>query len=168
MGNSCVLAAAAVVGTLSEIERGIRRQRHVSPTFAEALTHWLDRVLQSYSDRLLPVGVAEARRWGILSGELGHAGADLLIAATALEHGLMVVTRNRRHFSPTGVEVLDPFRRLVADQEVVQEHPAMNLFRSGNESHGSRDIVEVIGDDRRPDLAAPAAGTPWAATNASA
>jgi predicted nucleic acid-binding protein len=97
------------VVTLSEIERGILRQRRINPQFAEALASWLDRILQTYSDRLLPVGVAEARRWGILSGELGHAGADLLIAATALEHGLTVVTRNLRHFVPTGVEVLDPF-----------------------------------------------------------
>ncbi len=42
---------------------------------------------------------------------LGHDGADLLIAATALEHGLTVVTRNVRHFEPAGVKVLDPFGR---------------------------------------------------------
>ena len=39
---------------------------------------------------------------------LGHEGADLLIAATALEHGLTVVTHNVRDFEPTGVPVLDP------------------------------------------------------------
>ena len=98
------------VVTVSEIERGIVRQRHVNPEFAEALSKWLDKVLQIYRDRLLPIGVDEARRWGALSGELGHAGADLLIAATALEHGLTVVTRNVRHFTPAGVAVLDPFR----------------------------------------------------------
>lgn len=97
------------VVTVSEIERGIVRQRRINPQFAAALTRWLDKLLQHYRDRLLPIGVAEARRWGILSGELGHAGADLLMAATALEHGLTVVTRNLRHFVPAGVEVLDPF-----------------------------------------------------------
>ena len=55
------------------------------------------------------VDIPTARRWGQLSATLGHAGADLLIAATALEHGLIVVTRNVRHFEPTGVEVLNPF-----------------------------------------------------------
>ena len=45
---------------------------------------------------------------GRLSGDLGHEGTDLLIAATALEHGLTVVTRNVRHFEPTGVPLLDP------------------------------------------------------------
>jgi predicted nucleic acid-binding protein len=50
-----------------------------------------------------------ARRWGRLSAEIGHDGADLLIAATAQEHGLTVVTRNLRHFVPTGVEVFNPW-----------------------------------------------------------
>ncbi|MDE2824039.1 MAG: type II toxin-antitoxin system VapC family toxin, partial [Chloroflexota bacterium] len=41
---------------------------------------------------------------------LGNDSADLLIAATALEHGLTVVTGNIRHFEPTGVTTLNPFR----------------------------------------------------------
>jgi predicted nucleic acid-binding protein len=44
-----------------------------------------------------------------VSARIGHGGADLLIAATALEHGMTVVTRNIRHFTPTGVGVEDPF-----------------------------------------------------------
>ena len=58
---------------------------------------------------MLEVDVPTARRWGRLSGDLGNESADLLIAATALEHGLTVVTRNVKHFEPTGVKVLDPF-----------------------------------------------------------
>ncbi len=50
-----------------------------------------------------------ARCWGRLSARIGHGGADLLIAATALERGLTVVTRNVRHFAPTGVSVENPF-----------------------------------------------------------
>ena len=41
----------------------------------------------------------------------GHEGVDLLIAATALEHGLTVVTRNVRHLEPTGVPMVDPSGR---------------------------------------------------------
>ena len=55
------------------------------------------------------LGFPVARRWGRLSAELGHEGADLLIAATALEHGLAVATRNVRHFKPSRVEVVNPF-----------------------------------------------------------
>ena len=95
--------------TIGEIERGIVRQRGKDPAFAEALESWLDRTIQIYADRILPVDTRIARRWGSLSARIGHDGADLLIAATALESGLTVVTRNIRHFEPTGVSVIDPF-----------------------------------------------------------
>lgn len=96
------------VVTVGEIERGITQQQRENPSFARDLGVWLDRVLSLYSDRVLPVDTATARRWGQLSATLGHDGADLLIAATAIEHGLTVVTRNVRHFEPTGVAVLNP------------------------------------------------------------
>jgi len=63
----------------------------------------------TYRDRILPVDTPIARRWGQLCSRIGHGSADLLIAATALEHGLSVVTRNVRHFVPTGVVVENPF-----------------------------------------------------------
>ena len=97
------------VVTVGEIERGITQQQPRDPSFAGELALWLDRVLAWYSDRILIVDAATARRWGRLSATLGHDGADLLIAATALEHGLTVVTRNVRHFEPTGVPTLNPF-----------------------------------------------------------
>lgn len=103
--NSLFLSAV----TVAEVECGIARQRIENPVFADALASWLDRAIEFYSDRILPVSTAVARRRGRLSARIGHGGADLLIAATALEHGLPVVTRNMRHFAPTGVAVEDPF-----------------------------------------------------------
>jgi predicted nucleic acid-binding protein len=97
------------VVTIGEIERGVAQQERRDPSFAGELARWLDLVLAWYGDRILMVDIPTARRWGRLSAALGHAGADLLIAATALEHGLIVVTRNVRDFEPTGVEVLNPF-----------------------------------------------------------
>jgi predicted nucleic acid-binding protein len=97
------------VVTIGEIERGVAQQERRDPSFAGELARWLDLVLAWYGDRILMVDIPTARRWGRLSAALGHAGADLLIAATALEHGLTVVTRNVRHFEPTGVDVLNPF-----------------------------------------------------------
>jgi predicted nucleic acid-binding protein len=88
--------------------RGIRQQQRRDPSFARDPALWLDRVLAWYGDRILPVDAATARRWGQLSATIGHDGADLLIAATALEHGLTVVTRNVRHFEPTGVPIVSP------------------------------------------------------------
>lgn len=96
------------VVSVAEIEREILRQERLDSEFARVLSAWLDEVLVLYGDRVLAVDAATARRWGRLSGDIGHAGADLLIAATALEHGLSVVTRNVRHFEPTGVDVVDP------------------------------------------------------------
>ena len=96
------------VVTIGEIERGICKVRDAE--FAQALTRWLEDLLRFYGDRVLPVTPDIARRWGRLSAELGHEGADLLVAATAAAHRLTVATRNVRHFAPTGVSVFDPFK----------------------------------------------------------
>ena len=95
--------------TLSEIERGIEKRRPDDPVFADALAAWLESLTRLYADRILPVTANIARRWGRLSVQLGHDSADVLIAATALTHGLTVITRNVSHFQPTGVSVINPF-----------------------------------------------------------
>jgi predicted nucleic acid-binding protein len=97
------------VVTIGEIERGIKQQQRNNVEFSRELAKWLDGILLHYTDRILPVSINIARRWGALSAEIGNSGADILIAATALEHGLSVVTRNQRHFTPTGVPVVNPF-----------------------------------------------------------
>ena len=99
------------VVTLGEIERGIEKRRKGDPEFAEALTAWLESLTRLYADRILPIAPSVARRWGRLSAQLGHEGADLLIAATALTYGLAVVTRNESDFEPTGVNLINPYSR---------------------------------------------------------
>lgn len=99
------------VVSIGEIERGIARQRANDPGFAGALAEWLDRVVTLYGERIVPFDLRAARRWGALSAAFGNDSADLMIAATALENGLTVVTRNVSDFEPTGVPVLDPFSR---------------------------------------------------------
>ena len=95
--------------SVGEIQRGIRLKHPSDPAFAARLQRWLDDLLRLYEPRILPINTAIARRWGQLSAEIGHPGADLMLAATALEHGMHVVTRNERHFLPTGVGVVNPF-----------------------------------------------------------
>ena len=97
------------VVTIGEIERGILLQQTKNAPFASILAGWLETILHRYADRILDIDTAVARRWGRLSAEIGHESADLLIAATAQEHGLAVVTRNLRHFVPTGVKVFNPW-----------------------------------------------------------
>lgn len=97
------------VVTIGEIERGIRKQERRSPEFAADLRVWTDRTMTIFADRILPFGAEDARIWGRLSADLGHDGADLMIAATALAHGATVVTGNVEHFRPTGVRLVNPF-----------------------------------------------------------
>ena len=91
--------------TIGEIERGIEAVRFRDPAFTAALADWLEETIGLYGDRILPVDIAIARRCGRLAARLGHPNLDLLIAATALKHGLTVATRNVRHFLPTGVAI---------------------------------------------------------------
>jgi toxin FitB len=97
------------VVSLGEIERGIEKKRKAEPEFARELTQWLENLQRLYADRILPVTPGIARKWGQLSAQLGHDGADLLIAATALVHGMTVATRNVRHFEITKVAFVNPF-----------------------------------------------------------
>jgi toxin FitB len=95
--------------TLGEIERGIRAQERLNPAFAADLRAWVDRTVRLFSDRLLAFGAEEARIWGRLTQDIGHNGADLMIAATALARGATVVTGNTDDFLPTGVMLENPF-----------------------------------------------------------
>ena len=97
------------VVTLGEIERDIAKVEARDPDFAAKLSAWAATTTTLYATHVLPVDTRIARRWGRLTHDLGRSDADVLIAATALEHDLTVVTRNVRHFEPTGVAVHDPF-----------------------------------------------------------
>lgn len=94
--------------TLGEIERGIVLQERRNPGFAADLRVWLERTVRVFSDRLIEVSAEDALRWGQLSARIGHAGADLMIAAQALTRDAVVVTRNLADFEPAGVRLVDP------------------------------------------------------------
>lgn len=96
--------------TVGEITYGIARQRRTQPQFASQLQDWMESLRRSFGSRVLPFDEASSRRWGVLHAELGHTSSDLLIASIALTRGYAVVTRNVKHFEPTGVRVLDPSR----------------------------------------------------------
>ena len=97
--------------TIFEIEFGIELRRHDEPAFAEDLAVWLDDTLRLYGERVLPLTTNIARRWGRLSVKMGHKNLDLALAATALEHGLTMVTRNVAHYERTGVAIVNPFEK---------------------------------------------------------
>ncbi len=95
--------------SLGEIERGIRLQEPNNPAFAADLRHWLDRTVTLFADRILPFEARDALVWGRLSAEIGHPGADLMIAAQAITRNATIVTGNMADFAPTGAAVLNPF-----------------------------------------------------------
>lgn len=95
--------------TIVEIARGIERRTLDDPPFARDLEIWLDTTLRVYGDRVLPLTVNIARRWGRISAQVGNKNLDLGIAATALEHGLTIATRNVAHYAPTGAPIVNPF-----------------------------------------------------------
>ncbi len=94
--------------TLGEIQRGVSQELRRNSEFADDLAQWFQRVVTEFDDRILQVDLGVARRWGQLTIDIGNTNPDLLIAATALEHDLTVVTRNVRHFEPTGARIVNP------------------------------------------------------------
>lgn len=92
-----------------EIRAGIERLRRRDPAGAEVLERWLLRLFREHGDRILPINAEIAETWGRLNAMATLPTVDGLLAATAVVHGLTVVTRNVRDLSRTGVPLLNPF-----------------------------------------------------------
>ncbi|RLE21210.1 MAG: type II toxin-antitoxin system VapC family toxin [Actinobacteria bacterium] len=92
-----------------EIRRGIESVRRRDEVAALALEQWLLRTLETFGDRILPVDAQICDRWGRLNVPDPVPAVDGLLAATALEHDLLLVTRNTKDVAPTGVRALNPF-----------------------------------------------------------
>jgi predicted nucleic acid-binding protein len=93
---------------LGEVRRGIESIRRRDPTAAMALEQWLARLVTTFSDRVLPIDAPVADRWGALGVPDPIPTVDGLLAATALVHDLVLVTRNTRDVERTGARLLDP------------------------------------------------------------
>ena len=93
-----------------EIELGILLVERRDPAQGVQLRTWLERqVLPGFEGRILPVDTLVARQCAALHVPDLRSDRDALIAATALVHGLTVVTRNVSDFKPTGVALLNPW-----------------------------------------------------------
>lgn len=98
------------VVTVLEVEIGIARLERRDRHQAQAIRAWLEEdVLGSFAGRFLPVDLAVARRAARLHVPDPSPERDALIAATAIEHDLSVVTRNVADFESMGVAIVDPW-----------------------------------------------------------
>jgi toxin FitB len=94
---------------LGEIRSGVERIRPRDPGQVRALERWLLDLEATYADRILAVTPAIADRWGRLSAGDPPSVVDCLMAATALENDLTLVTRNTHDVKRTGVKLFNPF-----------------------------------------------------------
>lgn len=99
--------------TLGEIEKGISKLPESSKK--HVLDAWFrNDFLKQFEQRILPIDANVALKWGFLSGSLEAVGKKLpvidgLIAATALTHNAILVTRNENDFQTTGVALMNPW-----------------------------------------------------------
>jgi toxin FitB len=99
--------------TLGEIRKGIASLRHAARRVT--LEAWLDSdLVLRFAERILPIDRAVADRWGRLAADAGSVKSPLpvidgLLAATALDQNLTLVTRNTRDIAVTGVSVFNPW-----------------------------------------------------------
>ena len=99
--------------TIMELELGILSIEGKDATQGAMLRAWLEQhVLPEFSGRTLPVDTAVAQRCARLHVPDKRGERDALIAATALVHGMTVVTRNVADFKPTGVPILNPWEAM--------------------------------------------------------
>jgi hypothetical protein len=98
------------VVSVMELELGVLLAERRDPRQGLVLRRWLEaEVLPRFAGRILPVDAVVARRCARLHVPQPRSKNDAYIAATAIVHGLTVVTRNEADFQPTGVSVLNPW-----------------------------------------------------------
>jgi hypothetical protein len=96
--------------TIMELELGVLSVERKDAAQGAMLRAWLEQhVLPEFSGRTLPVDTAVAQRCARLHVPDKRGERDALIAATALVHGMTVVTRNVADFKPTGVAIINPW-----------------------------------------------------------
>jgi predicted nucleic acid-binding protein len=96
--------------TLGELRKGVAMKRRVDPAAARSLAAWVDGFELGFADRILGIDGATARLWGDWSADRPRPVVDTLLAATAMLHGLTLVTRNVRHMRGIPVDVLNPWK----------------------------------------------------------
>ena len=107
------------VMTITEMDSGVAKlRRDGNSERADDIDLLVTAILAGFENRILPVDLATARRLARLGAETYNAKIelpDLIIAATAARHGLVVLTRNMKDFGRLSVKAVDPFTALPDD-----------------------------------------------------
>jgi predicted nucleic acid-binding protein len=96
--------------SLGELRKGIALKAKSDPAAAKAIGAWADGLETHFADRILGVDTATAKLWGEWSAQRSRPVVDTLLAATAVVHGLIFVTRNESDVEDLPVKVLNPWR----------------------------------------------------------
>lgn len=95
--------------TVGEIRNGIERLRPRDPVRADVFESWIETLKRDFGDRVVPVSTTVAEAWGRLEAPRPLPVVDALLGATALVHGLTLVTRDTS-LTRTEVALLDPWK----------------------------------------------------------
>ena len=95
--------------TLGEIMRGIALKQRSDPKAAGPLAEWLRKIRHDHASRILPVTDQISVEWGRIAAIRPRGDIDGLIAATAIVHDLILVTRNVADFEDTGASAINPW-----------------------------------------------------------
>jgi predicted nucleic acid-binding protein len=95
--------------TLGEIAKGIALKERSDPQVAGRLAEWLQKLRHDFADRILPITDQIAMEWGRIAALRSRGDVDAQIAATAIVHGLILVTRNVADFEDTRVSIINPW-----------------------------------------------------------
>lgn len=95
--------------TLGEIMRGIILKQKSDPRAASHLAEWLRKLRRDHGDRILPITDQISVEWGRITAIRPRGDIDGLLAATAIIHDMILVTRNVKDFDDTGASVINPW-----------------------------------------------------------
>jgi toxin FitB len=96
--------------TLGELRKGVIEKKRTDPVAAQSLATWVDGFEWGFADRILGIDATIAKLWGEWSGERPRAVVDTLLAATAMQHKLTLVTRDIRHVRGLPIKILNPWK----------------------------------------------------------
>jgi predicted nucleic acid-binding protein len=96
--------------TIGELRKGVAAKMRTDPKTAKSLAAWVEGLEFGFADRILGIDAATARLWGDWSGDRPRPVVNTLLFATAVQHGLIFVTRNTRDVDGIQVKLHNPWR----------------------------------------------------------